>query len=162
MDESVAHPDLCSARATTYHGSTVNDFRSRSTTGRGYLSDDPYENPGMHAWRKAIVRNCDGSLFMLNTTVDGRPMRGWANLVGVLSNLANEHELTRASEIVLVGCSAGAIAAVALADDIDGALRRLGVAAKLRVLADSGVFPAWGQGVPPAGVLSFPQLDWLA
>ena len=89
-DETVAHPDLCSAREATYHGSTRNDFRKRTLAGRGYLSDDADENPEMHAWRKAIVRNCDGSLFMLNATVDGRPMRGWANLVGALKHLAAE------------------------------------------------------------------------
>jgi len=62
----------------------------------------------------------------------------------------------------LAGCSAGGVAAVLLADEMRA---RIQARARGRVLvvalADSSVFPDWPSGPPPAGLLEFPQFEWI-
>lgn len=166
-DEAVGHPDLCSVRATGYHGSSLDDWTAVNLTGRGFLSPQVEENRLMHGWNRVLVRNCDGTAFLGSlekpVSYGSRNLyfRGRDNAHAVIDALLLHHGMNQASEIVIGGCSAGAVAAVVLADElrakiITGTGKNVFVAA----YADSGFFPAWATS-PPSGILTFPQFDWM-
>mmetsp|Transcript_2926 Transcript_2926/g.6375 ORF Transcript_2926/g.6375 Transcript_2926/m.6375 type:complete len:795 (+) Transcript_2926:31-2415(+) len=168
----IAHPSLCTDRAKGYLGSSDFDVDSKSFrgAGKGYLSGDPLENPMMHDWNRVLVRNCDGTAF-LGSLKDpkGKPdaklhFRGRDIAMATIDSLLQSHGLDTAKEVILAGCSAGAVAATILADSIKSTLRKRATKKVfVAVLADSGVFPAWPEheAGPPRGVLAFPQFDWM-
>lgn len=172
--EDVGHPDLCSQRAKEYHGSTRWDVATRDFSRKGYLSGDLVVNPHFHNWNRVLLRNCDGTLFLgsREAPLQGLYFRGRDNFKAVIQVLLEDHGLSEATEIILGGCSAGAVAAVALADgfsetfqaatgcSIPGRLPVDRPCPFIAVLADSGIFPHWSQA-PPPGVLHFPQFQWL-
>jgi len=88
--------------------------------------------------------------------------RGLPGVLAVLDALLERHGLDSASEVVISGCSAGGVASVLLADMLRARLeaRVRGGRVFVAVLSDSGIFPAWSEA-EPAGVLAFPQFEWL-
>lgn len=95
--------------------------------------------------------------------VDGVDLhfRGRDNVLAVVEALLSDRGLVDATEVVLSGCSAGAVTAVLLADSLRELLKaRCRGPVFVAALSDSGVFPEW-QMPAPLGVLSFPQFAWL-
>eukprot|EP00435_Cladocopium_sp_Y103_P033436 s782_g8.t1 len=127
--EDVGHPDLCEERAQGYHGSSGDDKEFRDFSQRGILSGDPRVNPLAHNWNRVMVRNCDGTLFLSDAElqVAGLPrplqLRGRRNAMLAIQQLLSSG-LADASELLLGGCSAGAVAAALLGDHVARTVRR--------------------------------------
>jgi len=163
----VGHPELCSLRARTYHGTSKDDDEKRFLHSRGYLAASKNENPFMWDWNRVIVRNCDGTAFLgsaddpLESNGTALYFRGRDNVLATVDALLERHGMDEAAEIVIAGCSAGGVATVLLADQIQARIKR-GVKGEVFVagLADSSVFPAWTEPTPK-GVLAFPQFQWI-
>ncbi|CAJ1458987.1 unnamed protein product [Effrenium voratum] len=162
--EDVAHPDLCEERSRGYHGSSLSDSESRDFTRRGCLSGDSDINPMMYNWNRVMVRNCDGTLFLSSAELPGLHLRGRDNAVQAIRALLGQG-LADASELLFAGCSAGGVASVLLADTlrpmVEEAVHARGGRVFVAVLSDSGFFPDWSAKSIPAGVLHFPQFQWL-
>ncbi|CAE7411326.1 PAE7 [Symbiodinium microadriaticum] len=146
-EEDVAHPDLCEDRAKGYHGSSSTDRDFRNFEDKGYLSGNPSVNPMMYNWNRVMIRNCDGTMFLsshaeLSTSSGSLHFRGRDNALAAIEVLL-QHGLADASDVLLAGCSAGAVAAVVLADElrrrVEEAVAARGGRVFVAVLADSGV-----------------------
>ncbi|CAL1170631.1 unnamed protein product [Cladocopium goreaui] len=168
--EDVGHPDPCEERAQGYHGSSRDDKEFRDFSQKGILSGDQSVNPLAHNWNRVMVRNCDGTLFLSDAELPvrgGRPLqlRGRRNAMLAIHQLLSSG-LADASELLLGGCSAGAVAAPLLGDYVAQTVRRAaaqrGGNVFVAILSDSGFFVDWSSlSRAPPGVLSFPQLQWL-
>ncbi|CAE7687223.1 PAE7 [Symbiodinium sp. CCMP2592] len=168
-EEDVAHPDLCEDRAKGYHGSSSTDRDFRDFEDKGYLSGNPSVNPMMYNWNRVMIRNCDGTMFLsshgeLSTSSGRLHFRGRDNAFAAIEVLL-QHGLADASDVLLAGCSAGAVAAVVLADElrrrVEEAVAARGGRVFVAALADSGVFPSWAAAEAPPGTLHFPSLAEL-
>ncbi|CAK9049051.1 unnamed protein product [Durusdinium trenchii] len=141
--ENVGHPDLCSERARGYHGSSHDDAEFRDFAKRG---------------NRVMVRNCDGTLFLsdseLETELQGNrstlQLRGRSNAFKALQQLL-PLGLLDASELLLGGCSAGAVAALQLGDQLAELVRRAQRAQRGAQTAAEEVFVAilWPGDVDP-------------
>lgn len=136
----------CVWRAESCDGSAR--FTDTRPVGRWALaSGDPAINPHFHGDHHVQLAYCDGSSF---TSGREEPqehmgqrlhMRGRANLQAIFYMLAEHHGLRDATEIVLAGSSAGALAVLLNIDFLsEELLPGLGVHARIVGLADSGFF----------------------
>jgi len=88
----------------------------------GYFSRDPQANPLMHDWNHVVLPYCDGASFSgwreQPAIVEDRELyfRGSSLLQAIMQDLLFNKGLAQASEIVLVGASAGGLAVVLQAD----------------------------------------------
>eukprot|EP00397_Hematodinium_sp_SG-2012_P014198 GEMP01014429.1.p1 GENE.GEMP01014429.1~~GEMP01014429.1.p1 ORF type:complete len:666 (+),score=131.17 GEMP01014429.1:22-2019(+) len=170
-DSTISHPDNCQHRATTYLGSSNYDVLWRDLRHKGYLSGDPMRNP-LAAWRRVIVRNCDGTSFLSTKGEDkdrGLYFQGEANIFATLHDLVASEGLAYAEEVIVAGCSSGGIAVLAHLDAIRYWLRRHTAVASSQPsaatvtlpfvagLVDSGIFPAHNT----SSALHFPQFPWI-
>eukprot|EP01129_Flabellula_baltica_P000722 TRINITY_DN10686_c0_g1_i1.p1 TRINITY_DN10686_c0_g1~~TRINITY_DN10686_c0_g1_i1.p1 ORF type:complete len:410 (+),score=64.63 TRINITY_DN10686_c0_g1_i1:144-1373(+) len=138
----------CYERSLTDLGSTNDDEDEKKISGNA-LSDKKENNAMMYDWNFVYVRYCDGGLYvggnMSESVYDGKVMyfRGRFIVEAVLDDLIDRRGIAEATDVVIGGCSAGAmgtylnsnyyfdrIKAVAVHDDI-----------KIRSLPDSGFFP---------------------
>jgi hypothetical protein len=105
------------------------------------LMRDPSQNPLMHNWNHIFVRYCDGGYFsgdrLEPEVVDGKELfyRGRYITEAIFTDLAPK--LSTATDIVLSGCSAGAMRIIA---HLDALRAMLPSAAKVVGYADSGFF----------------------
>jgi len=135
--------ELCEDRAKTPLGSTRGDDATRNFSEKPLFSTDPSLNPTFHDWNVVFFRYCDGSSFASSA--------GHANVQAVLRHLQQQLGFGRASQVVVSGCSAGAVAASLHAS----AVSRAAPTAKVAALLDSGVFPDWSREADesaPAGI----------
>lgn len=134
--------DRCYKRSSTALGSSK-CFR-KTILLEGLLSNQAKYNPDFYNWTSVFVPYCDGASFTGNRE---KPLkfknkllyfRGQRILDAVLDGLLRRG-IDNASEIILSGRSAGALAAVIHADYFRTRFRRA-TNASFRVLADGGFF----------------------
>mmetsp|Transcript_74143 Transcript_74143/g.217576 ORF Transcript_74143/g.217576 Transcript_74143/m.217576 type:complete len:379 (+) Transcript_74143:106-1242(+) len=137
--------DDCADRAKGYLGSTEHDGQTMNLDHHHpFFTSSRQANPLLWNWNHVLVRYCDGAYF---SGYRRRPRRvGTSNIfyrgeritAAVFSDLAKYRGLGRAGDVVLGGCSAGAIRVFAHAD----ALRALVPSAHANVvgLPDSGFY----------------------
>mmetsp|Transcript_22752 Transcript_22752/g.72023 ORF Transcript_22752/g.72023 Transcript_22752/m.72023 type:complete len:649 (-) Transcript_22752:46-1992(-) len=126
--------ERCGVRAATPKGSTRSDGEWRNLTD-AIFSQDEGHSPVFHDWHAVYLRYCDGASFA--------DAAGVASLRAILRTLL-ALGLSAATDIVVSGCSAGAVAAALHA----GAVQRAVPGAFVTALVDSGVFPDWSRPVP--------------
>ncbi|KAK3271497.1 hypothetical protein CYMTET_20161 [Cymbomonas tetramitiformis] len=108
---------------------------------------DPLTNPHLTDWNIVFVGYCDGGSFSghleNSITIEGTELffRGRAVLRAVLESLLPQG-LSAATDFILTGCSAGAVAAVLNCDPVQQLLHSLNVpvATRMRCMADAGFF----------------------
>jgi len=125
--------DWCSDRATSELGSTRSDAATHDFSEKPLFSKDPFQNPMFHDWHVVFIRYCDGSSF------SSRP--GAAILQAILKHLTKHRGFSKAAEVVVSGCSAGAVAAALHVEAVRNAVPDANIAA----LLDSGFFPDWSR-----------------
>ncbi|MCP4986052.1 MAG: hypothetical protein GY928_08270 [Colwellia sp.] len=105
--------DNCYHRSTTFLGST--NFDTPYMTLKNYASTNYSINPLTHNWNQAFIRYCDGSSYMSNLR---SPMiynhtalyfRGFPILNAAFTHLQTEYGLSNATDVLIVGGSAGAL-----------------------------------------------------
>lgn len=120
----------------------------------GQFSTDPERNPLMHDWNKVYIRNCDSSSFtsarvdVVRRDSDLLYFRGKYILDEILTDLIVNKRLGRATDVVVTGCSAGALGVYMHSDlikeTVQGEARRLrrtdADEIKVVAMADSGFF----------------------
>jgi len=126
--------DACGERAGTLLGSTKSDTQTKDFGEKPLFSQDPRQNPAFHDWHVVFIRYCDGASFA--------DKAGYANFAAILGQLLTEG-FRDATDVVVSGCSAGALAAAIHADRVQAALPNAFVTA----LLDSGLFPDWSRQV---------------
>jgi len=111
---------------------------------RFYMSPSEAANPMMHNWNTVHVRYCDGSSYAGDATVvhEGEVLyfRGRANRDSTILSLLTEHGMATASEVVISGCSAGALGVYLGLDHMAALVKAANPATRVRGLADSGFF----------------------
>jgi hypothetical protein len=109
-----------------------------------YLSSREERNPLMYNWNTVHVRYCDGTSyagdasFTLNKTT--LHFRGKANRDSTIMSLVSTYGMSEASEVVLAGCSAGALGLFLGIDQLATIITRANKAIRVSGLADSGFF----------------------
>eukprot|EP01062_Namystynia_karyoxenos_P077487 TRINITY_DN781_c0_g1_i1.p1 TRINITY_DN781_c0_g1~~TRINITY_DN781_c0_g1_i1.p1 ORF type:complete len:395 (+),score=140.66 TRINITY_DN781_c0_g1_i1:63-1247(+) len=133
--------DDCLMRSHGSLGSSKDDGATTVQAG-GYFSTEETVNPLMWNWNSVYIRYCDGGSFSgANATVTeykGASLHFRGSLIrqGVVATLKRDHGLTRATDAVISGCSAGGLATYLHTDQWCDALP----GAKCVGLPDSGFF----------------------
>ena len=134
----------CLERSRSRYGSTVKDSLTMDLESLGdlKLSRSSAENPLMYNWNHVLIRYCDGGYFSGEATHPVKMNESYLYFRGkyiteaVFEDLA-KFGLSTATDVVISGCSAGAIHVFAHLD----ALRALvHTTAKVVGLADSGFY----------------------
>jgi len=104
-------------------------FWPANMTVDGLLSNDPVDNPAFYAYNKVFVGYCSSDTFV-GTALPGSNSIGWyfagnQILLSLLDDLATNHQLGRARNLVLTGCSAGGQAVVLNSDWLRDAVLNL-------------------------------------
>ncbi|GHP11370.1 hypothetical protein PPROV_001009800 [Pycnococcus provasolii] len=127
----------CVARSRTALGS----FRRNTSPNRVQLLDD--EGSPFYAFNKVRIPYCSGDVWRgtakRSSNWANLPIMGHSIVMAVIDELLPS--LANASELVLLGESAGAIGVCNVADVIKQRLTPLGV--EVRAVVDSGWFPSW-------------------
>ena len=137
----------CRARSLTALGSTKNDTVTMRLDDRYYFSRETKANPLLAHAHHVYVRYCDGAYYSgerrtplhdANATA-GAPLyfRGRWITEAVVADLRAHHALEDAREIVVAGCSAGAIRVFA---HLDALRQMLPPTARVVGFADSGFY----------------------
>jgi len=91
------------------------DYPKTTDLGGGYFSEDPNVNPQMWNWNAVYLKYCDGGSFSGNnetvTTYNGHNLyfRGFRILQAMLADLLSSRGLSKATDVVISGCSAGGL-----------------------------------------------------
>ena len=116
----------CLTRTRDPTGSS--NLMEKTMEGRGFLSDDPKENPDFHSWNIVVFAYCDGGCFTGMrrdpVKIDGKSIyyRGYYNLEAIISELKTKYGMDKATEVLLSGGSAGGVSTFIHADQIAGML----------------------------------------
>merc|ERR1712087_968185 len=100
----------CAGRANGGLGSTKGD-KPTITNNNGYFSRDAKNNPLMHNWNMVYLRYCDGGSFSgdnaTTTEYSGKTLyfRGHRVLHAMMDDLLNNQGLSKATDVVISGCS---------------------------------------------------------
>ena len=143
----------CRNRALTRLGSTRADRKTLRLDGKYYFRRDPLANPLLSDAHHVFVRYCDGGLYSgerreplsltQNAVGGGSPsasrlfFRGRFITEAIFADLRARYALDRATDVVLAGCSAGAIHLFAHIDALRALLPRT---ARVAGFADSGFY----------------------
>ena len=123
-----AAPDKCSSRGLPL----------KRAPGEGILSPDPQINPHFYNWNKVELHYCTSDVYQGNgsqTSQEGKLIfRGSHTVVALHKHMVKVHELSRASQVILAGDSAGAYGVI----DQRRYLGELLPDVKLYCLVDSG------------------------
>jgi len=90
----------------------------------GPLLDDPVDNPLFYSWNHVEIAYCDGASFSGNRddpiVVNGTTLyfRGFRVLQAVIRDLLERQGMWAATEVLLTGCSAGALSTYLHVDQI--------------------------------------------
>ena len=117
--------DSCQDRAMTSFGSTIVDptndapYLLLPTSSRQYFSSNKEINPLMYDWNIIYVMYCDGSSFSSNMNKPIKTIndinenylyyRGHRILNAVINNVLINKNMSNATDIVIGGCSSGAL-----------------------------------------------------
>lgn len=131
----------CYERSLTSLGSTLKD-PSIMVISDDFFSDEVSNNRLMYNWNKVLIRYCDGGSFSGNssTIFKGKKLhfRGSNILKVIFEDIYNTKGLNFATDIVIAGCSAGALSVILHVDYIREAF--LPNNSKVVALPDSGFF----------------------
>jgi hypothetical protein len=187
-----SHED-CYARSRTDLGSTAalpaTAADPAGYCGASFLSQDASLNPATADFTSIYVPYCDGSSatgaalapVVLNATATVT-YRGAYLREALIGTLAAAHGLRSATEVILGGCSAGGLTIYLNIDHLAGLVRAVAPSAKVRGLADAGLFldhlnaagqpfrtplfqwgfAAWNSSaaLAPACLAAFPGQEW--
>lgn len=137
----------CLDRSQGYLGSTVNDTHHMPL-------HDPYfdlnatRNPLLSSFNHVYVRYCDGAYYSgdrQEPVVVGAAghriyFQGRAITEALIDDLSVHHGLSKASEVVIAGCSAGAIRIFAHIDALSKMVKEKNSNVRVTALADSGFY----------------------
>eukprot|EP00931_Biecheleriopsis_adriatica_P091427 TRINITY_DN65314_c0_g1_i1.p1 TRINITY_DN65314_c0_g1~~TRINITY_DN65314_c0_g1_i1.p1 ORF type:complete len:450 (+),score=68.71 TRINITY_DN65314_c0_g1_i1:28-1350(+) len=138
----------CQERSKGTLGSTQDECPDSDAAGffhgRVITSNISSINPLMHDWNQVFVRYCDGGYFAgdrEDVSEEGLYYRGRYITEAVFATLAEEHELSSATDVVISGCSAGAIRTISHIDAMADMVRNV-VTDQVRIaaIADSGYY----------------------
>lgn len=107
---------VLAGRSHTNLGSSIN-YTSTISSNSGYFSLDPSTNPLMYNWNMVYFKYCDGGSFSgsnASSTPSGEGTkrlhwRGKHILDGGIADMMKNRGLAKATEVVVSGCSAGAL-----------------------------------------------------
>ena len=129
------------------YNSAIKPLPLAGTSG-AYFSYDNSTNPILFDANSVLINYCDGGAFSGRRrepmTILGRSLyfQGSFMLDAVAADLRQRHGMTRATEVVVGGCSAGGHAAIL---QVDSWRARLPPTAFVVGLPDSGFFLDWGE-----------------
>jgi hypothetical protein len=133
----------CRKRSHGYLGTTKRD-KSIMSLDEFYFSRDPLASPLLSSAHHVYIRYCDGAYYagerhepVLNGSLPPLYHRGKWISEAVMADLVAHRGLDKATDVVLAGCSAGAIALYA---HIDAMRQRLPSSARVVGFADSGFY----------------------
>ena len=150
IDEYVASAcsDTCADRAKGVLGSSKSFepyMYIPESKGDGYISNQQSSNPLAYNYNTVWINYCDGASFSGNNATNIKTaqnttiyFRGFANLNAVFELLWNQYGLHKASDVILTGSSAGALAVYLHADYIGNNFVAKG--ANYMAMPDSGFF----------------------
>ena len=139
--------DSCAKRARTELGGSSHFPSSFSFS--GLLDSDALVNPTFHNFNRVILWYCDGASFTGNRskpyfhkqTNQTLYFRGIRVLNALLDHLVDQHDLDKATEVLVSGGSAGGLAAYLHADFVGEYLRSKGAPlVKIKAAPVSGFF----------------------
>ena len=122
----------CFARSSTTLGSS-NDWPSTEAVGNlalGLMNPSCAKNPHFCNFNRVYLKYCDGTSFSGNrddaVVVDGKPVffKGHRILNAILNDLAQNHNLGNAENVMLAGESAGGLAVYLHADYVHDRLAK--------------------------------------
>ena len=141
MSESI---QTCYGRSYSYLGSTNTSYDNATLAlDSEFMSTGCGWNSLMCAWNLVYVRYCDGASFSsdlsgnLSHSHKALFFRGKRIVEAVLDDLAQHRGLAQATDVVVSGSSAGALAVYL---HIDAVAQRLSPHTRVRGLSDSGFF----------------------
>ena len=89
-----------------------------------YFSTDAKQNPLMYNWNVVYLRYCDGNSFTGSNSTATKiynvelHWRGKHILDGIIDDCINNRGMNAATDIILGGCSAGALSAILNCDRV--------------------------------------------
>lgn len=140
----------CYDRSKTQFGSSK-QWRSTTLRKTPFFNDDPIVNPLTHDWNKVYIRYCDGFGFIGNQSQpiivsgDGgndTPLysRGYEILHSTITDLINNKNLGKASDVLVGGCSAGGLTALWTCDTWANRIHEYNPKTQVKCAPDSGFF----------------------
>ncbi|GJP41593.1 hypothetical protein CLOM_g1248 [Closterium sp. NIES-68] len=141
----------CAHRATTILGSSAlflpaEEMESTERGMKGMFSANRTINPDFYNWNAAFFPYCDGGSFSGDRehipVPSGAPLylRGRRVADLLLKHLIDRMGLAQAHQVVVAGCSAGAVAVLLHCDRIRAALEAIAPSISVRCIADSSMF----------------------
>jgi len=137
--------DDCLSRSKVDLGSSKN-YPATANLGGGYFSTDASQNPLMYNWNHVFMRYCDGASFSGNNDTVAvyknvsLHWRGKRIREAIAEDLMSNRGLTKATDLVVSGCSAGGLATYLHTDQWCDMLKATNPDAKCVGLPDSGFF----------------------
>lgn len=104
---------------------------------RPILSNDRAVNPDFAGWNVVFVPYCDGGFFAGNWTQDQLHFQGQSIMLSLVNDMLIQG-MSDASDVILTGCSAGAVASLIWGDRIGSLLPETTF---YRIIVGSGFFP---------------------
>ncbi|GJP82627.1 hypothetical protein CLOP_g12862, partial [Closterium sp. NIES-67] len=141
----------CAHRATTILGSSAlflpaEEMETTERGMKGMFSANRTINPDFYNWNAAFFPYCDGGSFSGDRehipVPNGAPLylRGRRVADLLLKHLIDRMGLAQAHQVVVAGCSAGAVAVLLHCDRIRAALEAIAPSISVRCIADSSMF----------------------
>jgi hypothetical protein len=147
-------PKSCEFRAKTVLGSS-SSYPSCQIPNKNnwapYLSNSQEENPNLFDYNTVFVRYCDGGSYAGDSDVEfeGKTLhfRGKNIREAIINDLLASKGLSKASDVLISGCSAGALAVLLGIDQLAEQIQQsAGLSVKVRGLIDSGFFLEFSHG----------------
>eukprot|EP01041_Mallomonas_annulata_P000132 gene132-211_t len=137
--------NTCSMRAKTTLGSSLRLPKCMTLPHWGtYLDANRFDNPLLYNFNTVYVRYCDGGSYAGNTAVivNGTTLyfHGMHNRNEVIKNLLSGQGMSDATEVLISGCSAGALGVYLGIDEMSQIIHNINPKTKVLGLADSGFF----------------------
>jgi len=136
----------CSLRSKSNLGSSLNYPKCLDDTAftGTYLEKNKETNPILYNYNTVVVKYCDGGSYAGNTEreYNGTTLyfRGLSNRNAVIEDLLTRKGMNEAVEVVISGCSAGALGVLMSIDDITSTIRAVTTGVRVLGLIDSGFF----------------------
>lgn len=135
----------CHQRSFTKLGSSLNYPKCMDISSMGsYFSTDAIQNPMLHNYETVYVRYCDGSSYAGNADYNYKNknlyFRGKYNRDATILSLLHHYGMSKASEVLISGCSAGALGIYLGIDHITKLIKSVNSTIIVKGYADSGYF----------------------
>uniref|UniRef100_A0A7N0U6U2 Pectin acetylesterase n=1 Tax=Kalanchoe fedtschenkoi TaxID=63787 RepID=A0A7N0U6U2_KALFE len=126
----------CVYRKKSRRGSS--NYMEKELPFQGILSNDPQRNPDFFNWNRVKLRYCDGASFTGDSSdpahqLEFRGQRIWSVAMEELMSKG----MSKASQALLSGCSAGGLASILHCDEFKALFTQ---GTKVKCLSDAGLF----------------------